>query len=198
MIQSLIKGHPFTLDFGNTVSTTADQAYVELTDTDIIEVLQVYQRVNDRKMRQITYTEYINLVPDPTRTSGNPDAAWAANQTLDGTGNVDWRVYLIPTPSSAITLYYDYIKNIQLTTDAAYCVLPSVYDAWIYAEFKPLFYEIIDPKNRQLIDNAVKLAQNARSFYVTAIMSQADRFGQVDSYRGSRDQTYRFKVADTY
>ena len=104
MIQSLIKGHPFTLDIGNTISTVADQAYVEPVDTDIIEILQVYQRVNDRKMRQITYTEYINMVPDPTRISGNPDVAWAPTMTVDVTGNNDWRIYLVPTPSSVLTL----------------------------------------------------------------------------------------------
>lgn len=199
MIQSLIKGHPFTLDIGNTISTVADQAYVEPVDTDIIEILQVYQRVNDRKMRQITYTEYINMVPDPTRISGNPDVAWAPTMTVDVTGNNDWRIYLVPTPSSVLTLYYDYLKDIRLTTDAAFCALPPTYDGWIYAEFKPLFYEILESNNRSRIADARLAAKEARSFYLQSIMSQADRIQQVDSYRGSRDGHFDnlYRVAKT-
>lgn len=187
VIQTLIKGHPFTLDIGNTVSTTASQAYVEPTDTDIIEILQVYQRSTNRKLPQITYTQYIELVPDPTRFGGLPDMAWAPTMSVDGTGNNDWRIYLLPTPSSVITLYYDYIKDLRLSADGSFSPLPPTYDRWIYEEFKPIFYEIIDSKNFNLIRSAKQAAAEARSFYLQAIMSQADRFYKVGSKRGETD-----------
>lgn len=192
IIQSLIKGHPFTLDIGNTVSTVANQPYVALTETDIIEVYNVYQRVTDVALSQLTYNQYIALAPDPTRFAGVSDIAWAPTQTIDGSGNPTWSLYLLPTPSSIMTLYYDYVKNLRFSSDsssadAEYSKLPSTYDGWIYAEFKPLFYEIIDPKNSTLIARAKQDALEARSFNLTAINSQGSRIPQVSSRRGDFD-----------
>ncbi len=183
-IQSLIKGHPFTLDIGNTVSTVASQAYVDLVAvTDILEIFKVYQRPTNRALTQITYAQYIEAIPDPTRFGGTPDIAWAPTQVVT-TGNVNWFIYLLPTPSSVITLYYDYMKAFSLSADADYSPLPPSYDGWIYAEFKPLLYEIIDSKNRTLIQDARDDAKEARDFYMKAIMSQASRYEQVASKRG--------------
>lgn len=200
MIQTLIKGHPFTLDIGNTVATVASQAYVNLVDTDIIEVLNVYQRVSDRTLKQITYTEYIEAISDPTRLAGVPDLAWAPTQVITN-GVPVWTLYFIPTPSAIQTMYYDYVKNLQFSVDGTaadpeFCKLPPVYDAWIYAEFKPLFYEIIDPKNRALIRAAEQARNEARAFYREAIMSQATRTGQAGSARDARDYRYQ-RVATT-
>lgn len=187
IIQSEIKGHPFTLDIGNTVSTVANQAYVDLVAvTDILEILQVYERTTNRKIPQITYEQYISIVPDPTRVGGVPDLCWAPTQIVTS-GVPNWFIYLAPTPSSVITLYYDYLKTFLLSSDTDYSPLPSQYDGWIYAEFKPLFYEIIDSKNRALIDHAYKHAFNQRAFYKQAIMSQAGRYEQVASKRTDFD-----------
>lgn len=199
-IGTLIKGHPFTLDIGNTVSTVASQAYVALTDTDIVEVLQVYQRVTNRKLKQITYAQYIDLAPDPTRFAGNPDLAFAPTQAITN-GQMAWTLYLLPTPSSVITLYYDYLKSMKFsadgtTADTEYCPLPPTYDAWIYSEFKPLLYEIMDPNNRSRIQSAKEQAQLDRSQYMTAILSQADRWTQVGSARDTLDYRYN-RVATT-
>lgn len=201
MIGSMIKGHPFTLDIGNTISTTADQAYVDPTDTNIIEMLQIYQRVTNRVLKQITYQEYINLAPDPTRFGGVADLAWAPTQSVDVTGNVDWRIYLLPTPSSVITLYYDYLKDIRFSVDgtaanAEFCALPPTYDPWIYAEFKPLFIEIIDSANSARIAKAEAGAMNARKFFLEMIMSQATRTYQAGSARDVLDYRYN-RVATT-
>ena len=187
IIQETIKGHPFTMDIGNTVATVANQAYVDLVAvTDILEIVNVYERITNRRLTQITYQQYIDLVPDPTRFGGIADMAWAPTQLVT-TGVPNWFIYLIPTPSSIQTIYYDYMKTFFLSADGDYSPLPSQYDAWIYAEFKPLFYEIIDSKNRNLIDNAYKVALEQRTFYKTAIMSQATRFEQVASRRGDFD-----------
>ena len=195
VIQSEIKGHPFTLDINNTVSTVASQAYVDLVSvTDILEILQVYQRVSDRKLQQITYEEYITLAPDPTRWGGLADGAWAATQVVTS-GTPNWFIYLLPTPSSVITLYFDYMKTFSLSADADFSPLPPQYDGWIYAEFKPIFYEIVDSKNVNLILSARRAAQEARTFYKTAILSQAGRYSQVASRRDSF--TGGFRVDDT-
>ena len=196
-IQSEIKGHPFTLDIGNTVSTVASQAYVDLVAvTDILEIFNVYQRVSDRKLTQISYAEYIAVAPDPTRWGGLPDMAWAATQVVT-TGVPNWFIYLLPTPASVITLYYDYMKAFSLSADADYSPLPPSYDGWIYSEFKPKLYEILDKNNRALIRDAENAATEKRIAYKNAIMSQAGRYSQVASVRGNQEIT-RKRVADTF
>ncbi len=195
LIQSEIKGHPFTLDQGNTVSTVASQAYVDLVAvTDILEILSVYQRPTNKKLSQITFDQYTELIPDPTRFGGVPDMAWAPTQIVTN-GVPNWFIYLVPTPSSVITLYYDYLKVFSLSADGDYSPLPPSYDGWIYAEFKPIFYEIIDSKNRALIRAAKDEAMQARIAYKTAIMSQAGRSDQVASRRGDFD--YRRNLVAT-
>ena len=187
IIQSEIKGHPFTLDIGNTVSTTANQAYVDLAAvTDILEILQVYERTTNRKIPQITYEQYISLIPDPTRFGGISDMAWAATQVVTS-GKPNWFIYLIPTPSSTQTLYYDYMKSFQMSADADYCPLPTAYDGWWYSEFKPIFYEVIDSKNRTLIRAAKEEARQDRAYYKQQIMSQAGRYEKIASRRGDFD-----------
>lgn len=195
IIQETIKGHPFTMDIANTVSTVADQAYVDLVAvTDILEIINVYERTTNRRLPQITYQQYIDLVPDPTRFEGIADLAWAPTQVLTS-GVPNWFIYFVPTPSSAQTIYYDYMKTFSLSAAGDYCPLPVQFDNWIYTEFKPLWYEIVDSKNRALIDNAYKVAMEQRAFYRQAIMSQATRYDQVSSRRGDFD--YRRNLVAT-
>lgn len=187
-IQSYIKGHPFTLDTVNTVSTVASQAYAALADTDIIEILQVYQRESKTKLKQITWQEYVDLLPDPTVFGGIPDLRWTAVQVVTAGVNT-WSIYFIPTPSSVISVYYDYVKSLQFSADdssanAEYSKLPSVYDSWIIAEFKPKLIEVMDPKNSTAILKAETTAKSIRTTMVQAIMSQVDRKVQVGSTRG--------------
>jgi hypothetical protein len=184
------------MDIGNTVSTVASQPYVDLVAvTDILELDNVYQRVSDVALPQISYQEYIKLAPDPTRWGGLPDGAWAATMTVTA-GVPNWFIYLLPTPSSIITLYYDYMKLFSLSADADYSPLPSAYDGWIYAEFKPKLYEILDKNNRTLIRDAENSATEKRSAYKTAINSQASRYSQIASARGN--DIYRKRVADSF
>lgn len=186
-IQTYLKGHPYTLDIGNTVSTVASQAYVDLIPTDIIELLQFYQRESKTKLKQITWQEYIDALPDPTLFGGIPDLRWAPSQAVNVSGVNIWSPYFIPTPSSVITMYYDYVRNLQFTTDTAdseFCKLPSVYDFWIVAEFKPKLIEIMDPKNSIAITKAENTAKEKRAAAMQAIWSQVDRTQQLKSARG--------------
>lgn len=166
-IAQAIKGHPYTLDLGNTVSTVASQAYVDLTDTDIIELIQFTQRSTNSKLKQLTYEEYVTLFPNTTLVGGVPELVWAPTQSVV-IGVATWRVYLGWTPSSVITMYYDYVKNCRFSSDgtsanAEYCFLPSIYDRWIYAEFAPLLYGIIDPTNVSRIQKAELKAIEVRT-----------------------------------
>lgn len=189
IIQGEIKGHPFTLDTNNTVTATITTPYgTALADTDIIEILDVSQRVDPRKLVWIPYALYKEYMADPTRFAGTPNLYWTATQAVNGSGQNIWTLFFIPTPSSAITIYYDYIKNLQFSSDGtgandSYSPLPTVYDEWIYAEAKPMFYEIIDPTNDAMINRAAGQALEARDRFRRMIMAGADQYTQAQSLR---------------
>ena len=189
VIQGEIKGHPYTLDIGNTVAATITTPYgTALADTDIIEILDVSQRVDPKKLVWIPYALYKEYMADPTRFSGTPNLYWTATQAINGSGQNIWTLFFIPTPSSAITVYYDYIKNLRFSSDtssadASYSPLPTVFDDWIYAEAKPMFYEIIDPMNDILIKRSVTQAIEARQRFKNMIMLGADTYVQAQSIR---------------
>lgn len=189
IIQGEIKGHPFTLDINNSVTSTTTTPYgTPLADTDIIEILQVSERIDPRKLQWIPYTLYMEYMADPARFSGTPNLYWTATQAINGSGQNIWTLFFVPTPGSAITIYYDYVKNLQFSSDASsadasFSPLPSVYDAWIFAEAKPIFYEIIDPMNTSMIQRAATQAIEARQRYRTMIMSGADTYTQAQSVR---------------
>lgn len=187
-IQTYLKGHPYTLSIGNTVDTVAATAYAALAQTDIIEILQFYQRTSNSKLRQYTWQEYIEMVPNPTVFGGVPDAGWAPSQAINGSGQNIWTPYFIPTPSSAITMYYDYVKNLQFSADtssadAEFSKLPNVYDYWIIAETKPKLIEVLDPKNFSAIAKAEQSAHEKRIIAMQSIWSQVDRYYQAGSAR---------------
>lgn len=192
-ITSNIKGSPYTLDIGNTVATVASQAYVDLTDTDIIEILSFSQRSTNVRSKQITYDDYLTLVANPTLISGVPDLYWAPTQTVV-TGVPTWRVYLVPTPSAVITMYYDYVKSPLLSANGDYSPLPPVYDRWIYAEFRPIYYSVIDPTNYARIRGAEKQAMLVREECMRDLSQQISRVIQLPLHG---EMPYIFKPVAT-
>lgn len=89
----------------DTISTVADQAYVDIAGEtlDFDELIVLSERTNDKTIEIISYKDFVEAYPDPTADkSATPDvAAFFAN-----------RLYLGPTPSGIITLYLDYVKLI--------------------------------------------------------------------------------------
>lgn len=191
IIQGEIKGHPFTLDINNTVTATITSPYkTDLADTDIIEILQVEQRIDPRKMTWIPYTKYMAWMANPALFAGTPSLFWTAVQSLNVSGVNIWSLFFIPTPGSAITIYYDYIKRLAFsadgtTADAEYSPLPVTYDGWIIDEAKPFIYEIMDSKNQGVINSARTQAIDSRKRYKSMILSPADGYSQVGSARDS-------------
>lgn len=189
IIQGVIKGHPYTMDTNNTVAATIVTPYgTPLADTDIIEVINTRQRSDPRKMTWIPYEHYLQYMADPSRFSGIPSLMWTALQAVNGSGQNIWTLFFIPTPSSAITIYYDYVKNLQFSSDgtaadASFSPFPSVFDGWIYDEAKPFIYEILDPKNQNLINSAKAGAKESRLRYKQMILSNADGYEVVASAR---------------
>lgn len=189
IIQSVIKGHPYTIDTANTVTATITTPYgTALSDTNIIEVISVSQRADPNKMKWIPYEQYLAYMADPSRLVGTPSLMWTALQTVNGSGQNIWTLFFIPTPSSAITIYYDYVKNLcfssdTTTADSEFSPLPTTYDRWIIDEAKPFLYEILDSKNQNVINSAKTQAQESRRLFKQAIMSATDGFVQAASAR---------------
>jgi len=189
IIQGEIKGHPYTLDYNNTVTATITTPYgTALADTDIVEIVDVSQRIDPRKMSWIPYQLYKDYMADPSLFAGTPSLYWTALQTLNVSGQNIWTLFFIPTPSAAITIYYDYIKNMAFSSDgtgadASYSPLPTTFDGWIIDEAKPFIYEILDSKNQGVIATATANAIQSRKRYKQMILSNADGYTQVASVR---------------
>lgn len=189
IIQGVIKGHPYTLDTGNSITATSSAPYgTVLSETNIIEILQVSQRVDPRKMTWLPYPLYREYMADPTRLSGTPSWYWSATQELNVSGVNIWTLFFIPTPSGSTTVYYDYEKNIQFTADgtsanAEFSPLPRVYDQWIIDEAKPIFYEIIMPMENATINRAKAAALETRARCRDMIMAMSDGYTQAQSPR---------------
>ncbi len=187
VISTFIKNTAYLYDLENTVNTTTNQAYVDLTDTDIVDILQVYQRVSDTKLKRISRAEYAALVPDTTRGAGIPEYAFCPTQALNGSGQNIWSLYLYPIPSSVVAIYYDYIKNLRFSADgtgadAEFSPLPTIYNKWIADEFRPIFFGIVDPANVNKIRMAEQLAKETRAMFSTDIRVGADEVMQPASY----------------
>lgn len=187
-IQEWIKGSPWTMDLDNTVNTVASQAYIDLVDTDILEVLQVSQRVSTTKLKQLDRLEYVQAIPDPTKFGGVPEVGWAPSVTINISGQNIWRLYLAPTPNAIQAMYYDYIKDLKFSVDgvaanAEFNKLPPYADEWIYSEFEAAFYRVIDPKNSTLIRRAEASALDKRPVFIEALSSPKDYSFQTGSAR---------------
>lgn|SRR3990167_3299235 len=188
LIGQQIRGHPYTLDIGNTVATVADQEYVDTVDTDIVEILQFKQTSTNTKLKQITYEQYVSMFPNTALVGGVPELVWAPTAVI-AAGVLTWRVYLGWTPSSVITMTYDYVKNLRFSADgpsqdASFCPLSPVYDRWIYAEFAPMLYEILSPSDTNRIQKAENKALQVRTECLNELKNgitrslQMGRFGE--------------------
>ena len=189
IIQGEIKGHPYTMDTGNSIAAVFVAPWgTILSETNIIEVINTSQRSDPRKMTWIPYEKYLQYMADPARFAGIPSLMWTSLQALNVSGQNIWTLYFVPTPGSAITIYYDYIKNLLFSSDsssanAEFSPFPSVFDGWIYDEAKPFLYEILDPKNTTLIDSATIKAEKSRIRYKERMLSNADGYPTCASAR---------------
>ena len=194
-IQSLSRESLFWKDLDNTVSTTADQAYVDLSDTDILEITSVYQRETDTRLKRVNRRQYTQVFPDTTNFSGTPELAYDVEQNLTAGVNT-FRIYLMPTPSAVVTIRYDYIKNARFSADGTgadseYSPLPDLYNPLILAMFKPKFFSIIDSENRARIITAREDAEKQKSMFLPMLNSKSDFTQQARSYRDRGDVLQR-------
>lgn len=200
-IQAEIRESPYFYDLENSVNTTADQAYVDLVDTNIIEIISVYEIASsDSRLGQLSRREYNSIHTDTTRESGVPDIGYSVSQLLTAGVNT-YRIYLYPTPSSAQAIKYDYIKNIRFSVDgtgadAEYSPFPTTFDDLISAMFSPRFYGIISPSDNARIQTALAIEERAKRAYYDLLRTSVDKMHTIASRRGLTGAG--FKVGDTF
>ena len=187
-LQMLSRESMFWKSLDNTVTLVADQSYVDLAETDILEITSVTQRDNDARLERVNRREYTQQFPDPTSFSGKANYAYDEEQNLNGSGQNIFRLYFIPTPADADTIYYDYIKNAQFSADgtsadAEFSPLPSTFDNLIYQMFKPKLYSIIDSSDASRIATAQVMADKALSSALGVLNSRSDHTRQMASQR---------------
>ena len=133
----------------DTFSTTANQEYVDIaTETvNFDQPVVLSERTNDSPIAIIPFKEYRERYPDPTANKATtPDvAAFFAN-----------RLYLGPTPSSAITLYLDYVKIVTKLVSTDTLPYEDKYDELVYAIVREHLVSWLDMGNHQ----AIQLARN--------------------------------------
>lgn len=198
-IQAEIKNSHYFLDLANTVNTTASQAYVDLVDTDIIDILNVYQLSTDLKLTFIPWNKFREIQPDTTAFSGVPDLFYTIKSAVNGSGVNIYSLYFIPTPSSVLAIYYDYVKNIRFTSDTAdssYCALPNIFDELIYAMFAPRFYRVISPSDTERINGALAAEAQAKETFYALLRDRVDGYDVIESRRPIPGQFY-FRVANS-
>ena len=194
-IQAETRDSLYWKDLNNSVNTTANQAYVDLVDTDILEILSVFQATTKKKLTRINRRDYVSIYPDTSVSAGIPDIAYDEEQIISVAGVNTFRLFLMPTPASAIAILYDYLKNARFSADGTsadgeYCALPSTYDNLIYAMFKAKWFGIIDSENSGRIAAAQAQADNAKRIYYAMLRTKSDEHFQAGSRRDNRNRPY--------
>lgn len=166
LIYSQIKDSKYMQSYSSTLSSTANQAYIELSGiSDLDEVASMKDTTNNITLLCIPAHEYFSMVPDPADQTGTPSRYC----------RIFNRVYLTPRPVAVIAYTTEYVKNYaRLTSDSDVALIPSKYDDWIYKESRVLWLMMEDISNSVSIEAAKSERDEAREIYINDIMSNFD------------------------
>ena len=151
-----------------TTPTVASQFNYELpSDIDILKIVHVYDKTNDRTYTFVPYERFKAAVADETNTTGDQFIFTLWSEEL----------LLYPVPDSIITIFMDYVQLLTaLADDSNFTEIPARYDTvvidgalvWAY-KFDP---ELGDWKAQQAIyqdgidrmktENRVIITENVR------------------------------------
>lgn len=163
-------------------NTTANQEYVDIAaeTIDFDQPVVLSERTNDSPIDIITFKEYREKYPDPTANkSATPDvAAFFAN-----------RLYLGPTPSSAITLYLDYIKLITKLAAGGTLPYEDKYDELVTAIAIEYLVKWLDRKNIAAIESA---KDDVKELKHDLIVGAARNIGMNQQVQSRRERTPYF------
>ena len=162
----------------DTFSTVADQEYIELgTETvDFDQHMVLSERTNDSIITIIPFSEYRAMYPDPSSDkSGTPDvAAFFANS-----------IYFGPTPSDAITIYFDYIKLVSDVASGGTMPFEDKYDPLIIAMVMEQFVKFLG-RNLNEITFAKSEVQELKHELIIAAAKNIGLNQQCHSRRGDK------------
>jgi len=155
-----------------TISTVANQSYVDTSSTTIDTLIALYERTNDTYIDIIPYSEFVKVYPDPTNTkSSTPTHAAIANN----------KIYLAPTPTAIITLYPVYGSVPADLALGGTLLFPTKYDPLVLAVTRTEYLRWHDANNTQAINSA----EASMEYYKKELITNAHRGGivrQSESY----------------
>jgi hypothetical protein len=173
MITSPTTGTTSSVTIANLVGTPATRLFsvaAERTQsaiTDMLDIIKVVDRGNDRFLEYIPYQRLAEMYPDPASNS---------TTTPDYVSRMGEYIYFGPTPSSAILLYYTYIKTVAELTSADTMPIDSDYDELIIAKSLEWLYSFLDSKDRSSILTAKERVAELRK---TLIVDSPKRIGLI-------------------
>lgn len=166
LIYSQIKDSKYMQAYSGTLSSVANQAYIELSGiSDLDEVASMKDTTNNITLVCIPAHQYFTQVPNPADQTGTPSHYCRIFQ----------RVYLTPRPVSVIAYTTEYVKSYaRLSADSDIALIPTKYDDWIYKEARVLWLMMEDISNTQAIAAAKSERDEAREIYINDIMADFD------------------------
>lgn len=170
-------GYSLYTERSSTFTTVANQEYVGFGDlaagSIIDKVIAVYQISDDIKLTQLTRQEYVRILPDVTVGRTRPY----------GYSIFDERIYFYPAPSTAMTIYVDFLERPGLLsggTDTP--AFPAKFDGLIYAKATKLWWQMNEPDDAQKIALYEQQYEALKSKYLVNAEKYPDRLPRAASH----------------
>lgn len=158
--------------------STANQAYIELSAiSDLDNLVAIKDQTNLYTLVEIEPWQYFLMVPKTDQVTGTP--YWWTR--------IFNRIYLVPTPTSAITYVTEYKKTYaRLASDSDTALIPSKYDPWVYEEARVQWLMMEDITATGALQIAIANRDRVREIYLNDLSANFASVKQSRSYFDGR------------
>ena len=163
MITSLVAGTTSAVTIADTAGTATARLFSATADktqsaiTDLLDIIKVVDRTNDRTLEYIPYQRLVEYYPDPDSNM---------TTTPDFVSRMADYIYFGPTPSAGTRFYITYSKTIAELVSTDTMPVDSDYDELIVAIALEWLYTFFDPKDRSTIMTAREKVAELRKMLV--------------------------------
>jgi len=164
MITSLVAGTSSAVTIADTAGTPTARLFAATADktqsaiTDILEIIKLTDRTNDRDIIPIPYQRLISLYPDPDTNK---------TTTPDFYARFSDYIYFGPTPSAGIRFYFSYVKSIAELVSTDTMPIDTDYDPLVVSLALEWLYTFLDPKDRATILTAKERTADLKKVLIT-------------------------------
>ena len=165
-INSLTTGSTSAVTIANLVGTPASRLFTVAAErtqsaiTDMLDIIEVADRTNDRLLQYIQYQRLAELYPDPDSNS---------TTTPDFISRMGDYFYFGPTPSTALLLHYTYVKTVSELASTDTMPIDSDYDELIVSIAIGWLYRFLDSKDRtSILTNKEDIAELRKTLIVNS------------------------------